>query len=148
MNRNELETKTKPQLIDMAAAIGLTMTPATSKGDMIDQLLGLPVTDPAPSANEGRMPLEGKLSSLDEGAIVSKGKARVTIMATEDDKSDVFLRLNGHAIKVKRGVEVLIPVEYLGVLKDSMIYTTSYDPETNKNTPVQVMRVPFMAVPE
>lgn len=147
MDRTELETKTKPQLIAMAAAIGLVLTPAASKGDMIDQLLGLPVTDVAAAQAEGQMPREGFLSSLDEGPIVSKGKVRVTIMATEDDKSDVFLRLNGHAIKVQRGVEVLIPVEYLGVLKDSMIYTVHRDPETGRVTPVQVMRVPFTAMP-
>lgn len=146
MERTELETKSKPQLIAMAAALGMALTPAATKGDMIDSLLGLPPGEPKAPKDEA-LPREGIMRTLDGEPMVSAGKIKVTIMATDTEKGDVFLRLNGHAIKIQRGVEVTIPVEFLGVLKDSIVNTEAKDPETGFAKAVQIMRHPFSAEP-
>jgi hypothetical protein len=144
MDRHELEEKNKTDLIAMGAAVGIILTPATSKGDMIDRLLGAPAPE---KAREVEIPKEGALRTLDGDLVVSKGKVTVTIMATESEKGDVFLGLNGHGLQIKRGVPVQIPVEYLSCLTDSTIKTVSKDPETGRVTAMEIMRLPFTAVP-
>lgn len=144
MNRNELEEKSKPELISMAKEKGIVLTPATSKGDMIDMLLGDPLTAPQPG--QGTLPREGALVTLDGGLVRSTGKTKVTINATETEKGDVFLSLNGYPLQIKRGVEVEIPSEFVGVLRDSVINTVIKDPETGRVTPMQIQRHPFTAI--
>ena len=46
------------------------------------------------------LPREGQLRTLD-GSLVDVKRVRVTIMATENDKEDVKLGLNGHNMSVK-----------------------------------------------
>lgn len=145
MDRHALEEKTKAELIVLGTEAGMTLTPATSKGDMIDALLGLPVAEA--KAPDSAVPKEGNLRTLDGNLVQSAGKVKITILATETDKGDVFLGLNGHGMQVKRGVEVTIPVEYLSCLNDSTIHTVSKDAETGRSTPMQIMRLPFTQKP-
>jgi len=48
-------------------------------------------------------------------------KAKIEINEGEGDggKDDVFVQINGYAYKIKRGVEVLVPVEVLHVLENA-----------------------------
>ena len=48
-------------------------------------------------------------------------KVRIEIHETEaqDGKDDVFVQINGYAYSIKRGVEVVIPVEVLHVLENA-----------------------------
>ena len=48
-------------------------------------------------------------------------KVKIEIYEGEGDggKDDVFVQINGYAYKIKRGVEVLIPVEVLNVLENA-----------------------------
>lgn len=48
-------------------------------------------------------------------------KVKIEIYEGEGDggKDDVFVQINGYAYKIKRGVEVVIPVEVLNVLDNA-----------------------------
>jgi hypothetical protein len=54
-------------------------------------------------------------------------KMRVTIMATESDKEDVKVGVNGHLVQIKRGVPVVIDAAYVEVLRNSTIDTIVED---------------------
>lgn len=97
-----------------------------------------------PDNGEG-LPKEGALRSLD-GSLAGTRKMRVTIMATESEKEDVKIGVNGHLVQVKRGVPVILDAAYVEVLKNSTIDTISED-ENGKRTPVQMQRYPFIAEP-
>jgi hypothetical protein len=98
-----------------------------------------------PETGEG-LPKEGALRSLD-GALAGSRKMRVTIMATENDKEDVKLGVNGHLVQIKRGVPVIIDAAYVEVLKNSTIDTEVQDADTGKRQQVQMQRYPFTAEP-
>jgi hypothetical protein len=98
-----------------------------------------------PETGEG-LPKEGALRSLD-GALAGSRKMRVTIMATESDKEDVKLGVNGHLIQIKRGVPVVIDAAYVEVLKNSTIDTEVQDADSGKRQAVQMQRYPFIAEP-
>lgn len=156
MTRTELEAKNKTELLALANSLGFEgMTPATSKADMVAQLLGLSpketvegdaevIAAKAIAADERKNPLprEGKLRDL-AGALVKCKKVRIMILATEQEQGDVKLGLNGHMLQIKRGVEVEIDEPYLGVLRDSIVSTVQWDPETNSRTPMQIQRYPY-----
>lgn len=67
-------------------------------------------------------------------------KRMVTIFATEDDKEDVFLAVNGRGIQIQRNVQVPLADEYIEVLANSKITTFSKDPSTGKEVPMVVPR--------
>lgn len=67
-------------------------------------------------------------------------KRMVTIFATEDDDTDVFLAVNGRAVQVQRNAPVPLGEEYIEVLKNSKITTFSKDPATGKEVPMTVPR--------
>jgi hypothetical protein len=220
MDRQELDKKTKPELLALAQAAGLATTPALTKSDLVELLLaagtlgassspadtdkpaesvdlyaaanarvaeleaqlaaaqaaqaGAPadmdariaaavaaaLAQAAPAAaataakrdplavndpEEDRrnpMPREGQLRTLD-GALVDYKRVRVTIMATEHEKDDVKLGLNGHMLQIKRGVPVDIPHHYLEVLRNSTVDTFTKDPETGVVSRVQIQRYPY-----
>lgn len=98
-----------------------------------------------PDTGEG-LPKEGALRSLD-GALAGSRKMRVTIMATESEKEDVKLGVNGHLVQIKRGVPVIVDAAYVEVLKNSTIDTEVQDPDTGKRQAVQMQRYPFIAEP-
>lgn len=91
------------------------------------------------------LPKEGALRALD-GSLAGTKKVRITIMATEGEKEDVKIGVNGHLIQIKRGVPVVVDVAYLEVLKNSTIDTIMED-DNGKRTQVQMQRYPFMAEP-
>lgn len=91
------------------------------------------------------LPKEGQLRTLD-GALVDNGKVRIRIDRTETDVSDVIVGLNGHLLRIQRGVEVDIPKAYLGVLKDAKIITFTSDPDdVRKRNESTMQRYPFTA---
>jgi hypothetical protein len=150
VTRTELEAKNKTELLALATSLGFEgMTPATSKADMVAQLLGLTPKEPvdpetAIAADEKRNPLprEGKLRDL-QGNLVKSKKVRIMILATEQEQGDVKLSLNGHMLQIKRGVEVEIDEPYLGVLRDSIVSTVQWNPETNQRSAMQIQRYPY-----
>lgn len=156
MTRTELEAKNKTELLALAAALGFEgMTPATSKADMVAQLLGLAPKEDDPelaaekaiAADERKNPVprEGKLRDLQGNAVKCK-KVRIMILATEQEQGDVKLSLNGHMLQIKRGVEVEIDEPYLGVLRDSIVQTVQWNSETNQRTAMQIQRYPFQVM--
>ncbi len=52
---------------------------------------------------------------------LSGEKVKIEIHESENDtgKDDVFVQINGYAYKIKRGVEVVVPVEVLNVLENA-----------------------------
>lgn len=74
-------------------------------------------------------------------------KYKVTIHSGEDkDSGDVVLGVNGKLIQVQRNKEVILPAEYVEVLRNAKIETIVKDPETGKESPITMMRFPFSAV--
>ena len=215
MTREELTAKSKRDLLKLATAAGLAVTPAMSGPDLVELLLAnaqlIGATPPAPipapvatpdpvppaadaataqpadlaaqmaamqhqmaqllAANAAQaaelaavkaaaaaletdklmpdngegLPKEGALRSLD-GSLAGKRKMRVTIMATESEKEDVKIGVNGHLVQVKRGVPVPLDEAYVEVLKNSTIDTFVED-DSGKRTQVQMQRYPFTAEP-
>lgn len=92
------------------------------------------------------LPKEGALRSLD-GSLAGSRKMRVTIMATESEKEDVKIGVNGHLVQIKRGVPVVVDEAYVEVLKNSTIDTMVQDPDTGAKTQVVMQRYPFTAEP-
>lgn len=92
------------------------------------------------------LPKEGALRSLD-GSLAGSSKMRVTVMATESEKEDVKLGVNGHLIVIKRGLPVVIDAAYVEVLRNSTIDTIAQDPDTGAKVAVKMQRYPFTAEP-
>lgn len=207
MTREELNIKNKADLLAMAALAALAVTPAMTKGDIIEVLLANaqmgaagtppPIPTPTPAApapvasndtdariatlekqlaqvlsinatqaadlataraaavtvetdklvadNGEGLPKEGALRALD-GSLAGSRKMRVTIMATESDKEDVKVGVNGHLVQIKRGVPVVIDEAYVEVLRNSTIDTIVED-DNGKRAQVQMQRYPFTAEP-
>jgi hypothetical protein len=103
-------------------------------------------TDKLVPDNGVDLPKEGALRSLD-GALAGARKMRVTVMATESEKEDVKLGVNGHLVIIKRGLPVVIDEAYVEVLRNSTIDTIAQDPETGQKVAVKMQRYPFTAEP-
>jgi hypothetical protein len=103
-------------------------------------------TDKLVADNGEGLPKEGALRALD-GSLASSGKMRVTVMATESEKEDVKLGVNGHLIIIKRGLPVVIDAAYVEVLRNSTIDTVAQDPDTGVKVAVKMQRYPFTAEP-
>ena len=103
-------------------------------------------TDKLVVDNGEGLPKEGALRALD-GSLAGSRKMRVTIMATETEKEDVKLGVNGHLVLIKRGMPVVIDEAYVEVLRNSTIDTIAQDPDTGKKVAVQMQRYPFTAEP-
>lgn len=173
MTRTELEAKNKTDLIALGATLGFALTPATSKNDMVNQLLGMapapadpsiqpdtaPMAAPVDMTKDGEpvlpativrdngkgLPALGKLRTL-QGQMVPTDKVKIKILATDTEHGDVKLSLNGHMLQIKRGVVVEIERAYLGVLNDSIVQTYSQNTETNVKTPMEIQRYPYQIV--
>lgn len=103
-------------------------------------------TDKLVADNGEGLPKEGALRSLD-GSLAGTRKMRVTVMATESEKEDVKVGVNGHLVQIKRGLPVIVDEAYVEVLKNSTIDTVVQDPDTGAKTRVQMQRYPFIAEP-
>lgn len=148
MKREDLEEMTKPELIEHAKVQGLSLDPQDKKGAMIDKILGEHIEVKAAPAKkpEAALPALGRLRNLD-GTLVDAPKYRVKIFATETDKSDVDLICNGHNIRVKRGVEVILMEPYVELLRNAVVETVEQDPDTGTRTAQSRMVYPHSAIP-
>jgi hypothetical protein len=152
MTREELEVMTKNELREHAEVAGIFLGALDTKGTMVDKILGEYVEpkDPkeikkAPPPQEKLSPL-GKLHTID-GKPVNGRKFRLTIFATESDKSDVDLIVNGHNIRIQRNKEVVVDEAYVEVLRNAVIDTVMQDPDSGVRSPQRVMVYPHTAVP-
>lgn len=148
MNREDLEAMTKPELVEHAKVQGIELDAAEKKGTMVDKILGEHKAGPekaAPRA-EDRLPALGKLHTLDGSPVTAK-KYRVTIFSTESDKSDVDIICNGHNIRVKRGVEVIMLEPYVEILRNAVVDTVEQDPDTGVRMAQRRMVYPHQAIP-
>lgn len=147
MNREDLEAMTKPELVDHAKVQGIDLDAAEKKGTMVDKILGEHKAAPAKSPRaEESLPALGTLSTL-QGEKVNGKKYRVTIFSTETDKSDVDIICNGHNIRVRRGVEVIMQEAYVDILRNAVVETTVQDPDTGMRAPQRLMVYPHTAIP-
>lgn len=122
----------------VAAAVANALAKTPTAATVADPLA---VRDPEEDRTNP-LPREGQLRTLD-GSLVDVKRVRVTIMATENDKEDVKLGLNGHMLQIKRGVPVDIPDHYVEVLRNSTVDTFTKDPETGVMQRVQIQRYPY-----
>ena len=142
MTRDELNELTKPELIKHAETIGIKLTPVDNKGDMVDKILGI-VTP----KRDAPMPLEGALYTMQGEKVTGLRMFKVTIHATENERGDVPIAVNGHLIKIQRGKEVTISEPYLESLKNTIITTQRFDKETSKMVPETLYNYSYSAVP-
>lgn len=149
MTREKLSEMTKDELREHAQVQGVSLEALDTKGTMIDKILGEHVAVAKPkksTGNEPRMPALGRLHTLD-GKPVDAPRYKVTIFATETDKSDVDLIVNGHNIRVKRGIEVVLMEPYVELLRNAVVETIVQDPDTGARSPSKRMVYPHQAVP-
>ena len=140
MNRDELNEMTKPELIKLGLENNLNLTPAENKGSMIDAIISGKKKIP-----DAPMPIEGRLLTLD-GSAVPEQKFKVTIHASEHERGDVFVGVNGYGINIQRNKEVILGAHYLEVLKNAVIETITHD-DTGVEQPMTITRYPFTAMP-
>lgn len=145
MTREEYEEMTKDDLRAVAEERGVRLMALDSKGTMIDKILGVavPAAEKKPEVKE---PPLGALYTLQGEKVVSR-KYKLTIFATETDKSDVDLIINGHNLRIRRGEEVIVAEPYVDLLRNAVIDTTIEDPDTGKRHPQKIMTHPHTAVP-
>lgn len=146
MKREELEELTKDQLRDHAEVSGVTVLALDSKGTMIDKILGeytAPAKKVAADASKD-IPL-GALYDL-QGNKITAPLYKVKIYSSENDKSDVDLIVNGHNLRVQRGVEVVMMEPYVEVLRNAVIQTVAKDPDTGIETPIEMPCYPHTAM--
>lgn len=75
---------------------------------------------------------------------------RLTIFPTsENDRSDVFVSVNGYAYSIQRGKEVKVPEGVVDVLRNAVIKTMRYFPDERGKPPepMDIHQYPFTAVP-
>lgn len=149
MNKEELEAMTKEELREHAEVAGVKLGSLDTKGTMVEKILGDYVP---PKETKKALPPDEKLSPLGklctiQGVPVNGKKFRLTIFATEQDKSDVPIIVNGHNIIVKRGHEVVVDEAYVTALQNAEIETVIQDPDTGVRSPVRMMVYPHKAIP-
>lgn len=148
MTRDDLEAMTKAVLKEHAEAQGIALGALDSKGTMVDKILGEYVApkEKRPQYENEKLPALGRLSTL-SGEPVDAKRYRLTIFATEGDKSDVDIIVNGHNIRVQRNREVIVQEAYVEILRNAVIDTVVQDPDTGVRHQQQMMVYPHTAVP-
>lgn len=149
MKREDLEMMTKAELVEHGKVQGIDLEPTEKKGTMVDKILGEFVAAKSPAKAqrvEEKLPALGRLHTL-AGVPVDAPKYRVTIFATEQDKSDVDLIVNGHNVRIKRGQEVILMEPYVEVLRNAVVETMSQDPDTGVRSAQKMMVYPHSAIP-
>jgi hypothetical protein len=152
MKRYELEAKSKDDLREHAKTMGISFGEDETKGTLVDRILGEfsepPVikekdqvkkqVDRAPPPTTGLYTLDGKK--------INGKKFKVKIFATESDKSDVHLIVNGYNVVVKRNVDVLLDEAYVEVLRNAVVSTVIQDPDTGERIPQTIQVYPHQAI--
>lgn len=151
MKREDLEAMTKDELKEHAEVKGITLAALDTKGTMVDKILGEYVAPEKPAAKRITAPDEklsplGKLHTID-GKPVNGRKFRLTIFATESDKSDVDIIVNGHNIRVQRNREVVVDEAYVEALRNAVVDTVMQDPDSGQRSAQRMMVYPHTAVP-
>lgn len=137
------EEKTRGELFAMCRDQGIKTSVSDTSADLTAKLDG----DPPPKKQPDKpMIPEGKLLTLD-GKKINGRKFRVTVFATEHDKADVALAINGYAIKIQRNKEVILDECWVEDLRNSMISTVEQDPETGAMMPITRLTYPHQAIP-
>lgn len=144
MNREDYEQMTKEDLRSVAEEKDIKLLALDSKGTMIDKILGIEI--PKEKRPEVREPPLGALYTL-QGEKYVGNRYKLTIFATETDKSDVDLIVNGHNLRIRRGEEVIVAEPYVDLLRNAVIDTTIEDPDTGVRHPQKIMTYPHTAVP-
>lgn len=89
---------------------------------------------------------EGRLLTLD-GKPISGRKFKVTLFATETEKSDVLMAVNGYGIQIQRNQEITLDECFVEVLRNSVISTVEQDPDSGAMRPVVRLTYPHQAIP-
>ena len=146
MTREELEELSKNELVEHAKGMGVSVEALDKKGTMIDKILGEHKADAKSvvAKKDAPLPPTGGLYTL-QGEKVHGKRYKVKIFATESDKGDVPIIVNGQNIIVKRGFDVEMDEAYVEVLRNAVIYSTAQD-EDGKRFPTMVQKFPFEAI--
>jgi len=149
MERDDLEGKTKDELRDLAETLGLTGISQDNKPTIIGKILALYDDEPASAKPKQKdrkdVPL-GALYTLD-GKKLDRSNTPVyslTIFATESDKSDVDLIVNGHNLRIQRNKQVEVLEPFVQALRNAIIQTVVED-ENGVRVPSTVMKFPHQA---
>lgn len=146
MKREDLEEMSKADLREHAEVKGVALEDSDTKGAMIEKILGEYVkAKQAKKLPNEKLPPIGRLTTL-QGEPVNGKKYRLTIFATEADKGDVDLIINGHNIRVQRGKEVVVDEAYINVLQNAVIDTVVQDPDTGERMPTRMLVYPHQAI--
>ena len=153
-SRDVLEALGKPELIEFGQSLNppALMDMSAKKGDMVELLLraqGVTSTEPAKDlapveAKARDLPPISRFTTLD-GKPVSDRMYDLMIHSTESDRGDVSVTVNGYHFKIQRGANVRVPEAVVNVLKDSVITTVRYNPNTRRNEPATIQTYPFQA---
>jgi hypothetical protein len=152
VKKEELEAMTKDELREHAEVAGVKLGALDTKGTMVEKILGEYVAPAKESDKKKSLPPEEKLSPLGrlctiDGKPVSGRKMKLKIYATEQDKSDVDIIVNGHNIRVQRNQDVIVDEAYVEALQHAVIQTMQQDPDTGEMSPQEIMVYPHTAVP-
>lgn len=155
--RDQLMEMTKTNLVNLGQSLNppLLLTMEHKKGDMIEAILKSEpggnvisvdaVTD-APNIREDNrakdLPKKGRLYDL-QGNAWDGNFFKVTVHATETDRGMVEPQINGHLIRFRRGVEVVIPEPYVRVLQAAHSRVTVKDPETGEPRVMEIQQYPM-----
>lgn len=151
MTREEYEELTKADLVSIADERGIKIDlQLDKKMTIIDKLMGMHQGEgsevkPAKAKDVKEPPL-GHLYDLNGVRWVGR-MFDLEIFATEQDKSDVDIIVNGHNLRVKRGEKVRVPEPYVEVLRNAVIETIVEDQDSGKRYVSKVMTFPHTAVP-
>lgn len=69
-------------------------------------------------------------------------KFKVTVHPTESEKGDIDVQVNGHNIRIQRGIEVVIAEPFLKALQNTVIESFVLDPEGKRDANGHPLRVP------
>ena len=140
---SEFLGRKRSELFALCRDAGVKTTVSDTSEDLIAKLSG----EPPPPRKQPDKPMipEGKLMTL-EGHKINGKKFRVTVFATEQDKADVAMAINGYAIKIQRNKEVILDECWVENLRNSMITTVEQDPETGAMMPITRLTYPHQAI--
>lgn len=112
----------------------------------MDKKLNSDVNDIIASANAPEEKVE--VAKAEPKPRKKPGKVRIIIDESQnrDDPSHVFMSHNGRSIQIKRGVEVDVDREYVGILNDAVQTIHYHDPQTKQNFTRSALRFPYRVI--
>lgn len=162
--RDDLMEMTKTNLINVGSSLNppLLLTMDHKKGDMVEHILksepgGTPISVDAeaptpaeqaqnqPNKQDERaidLPRKGRLFDL-QGNAWEGDYYQIKVFATETDRGMVEPQINGHAIRFRRGITVVVPEPYVRLLQQATSRVEVKDPETNEPRMLEVQQYPM-----